>query len=368
LVSPTEEQGKILASFGSVKIGGKSDLTTSVQIAQLALKHRKNKNGSQRIVVFIGGPVVETKEKLVQIGKQLKKNNVAVDVISVGEIDENREKLEEFVNTVNNSDNSHLITVPSGVSPANAVLSSPIMHMGAFAASAAGLDGAGGGGGGAPTGQFGGGGDSNFDMYGGIDPEQDPELAMVMRISQEEARAREEASAAASATTAGAGASDVSADVSGIAGMTPMDTTTNAADSSGIAPVPFGGFDAADDEDEEAQIQQALMLSMAGMTPEEGEGAMDEGGDEDDEDADLAMALALSTSAAPAGSSSGAAAAPFPPAPPTAAAAAVSDADFVNQLLSGVDQSDPLVAAAMAQLGEADKKDESKKEDDQGKK
>jgi hypothetical protein len=62
-------------------------------------------------------------------------------------LDENREKLEEFVNTINNNDNSHLITVPGGVSPANAVLSSPIMHMGAFAASASGMGGGESGGG-----------------------------------------------------------------------------------------------------------------------------------------------------------------------------------------------------------------------------
>ena len=39
------------------------------------------------------------------------------------------------------------------------------------------------------------GGDDNFDMYGGIDPSLDPELAMAIRISQEEAKAAEEARA-----------------------------------------------------------------------------------------------------------------------------------------------------------------------------
>jgi hypothetical protein len=78
---------------------------------------------------------------------------------------------------------------------------------------------------------------------------------MVMRISQEEARAREEAHSKEEAErngTTAAAASDVSADVSST-DMAPMDTT--AADSSAIAPVPFGGFDAVDDEDEEAQVR-----------------------------------------------------------------------------------------------------------------
>ncbi len=39
----------------------------------------------------------------------------------------------------------------------------------------------------------GGAGGDNFDMYGGIDPTMDPELAMAIRASTEEARAHEEA-------------------------------------------------------------------------------------------------------------------------------------------------------------------------------
>ena len=36
-------------------------------------------------------------------------------------------------------------------------------------------------------------GGENFDLYGGIDPSLDPELAMAIRVSTEEARAQEEA-------------------------------------------------------------------------------------------------------------------------------------------------------------------------------
>ncbi len=106
LVSPTEEIGKILASFALVTMGGKnSDLSTAVQIAQLALKHRKNKNGGQRIIAFVGGPLLESVAAFQKIGKQLKKNNVAIDVVSIGEIEENNEKLLELVNATNSNDN-----------------------------------------------------------------------------------------------------------------------------------------------------------------------------------------------------------------------------------------------------------------------
>ena len=42
-------------------IDGANNLASAVQIAQLALKHRQNKNQRQRVVIFIGSPVAETK-------------------------------------------------------------------------------------------------------------------------------------------------------------------------------------------------------------------------------------------------------------------------------------------------------------------
>jgi len=35
-------------------VGGEINLTAAIQIAQLALKHRQNKNQRQRIIVFAG--------------------------------------------------------------------------------------------------------------------------------------------------------------------------------------------------------------------------------------------------------------------------------------------------------------------------
>ena len=44
-----------------MKIEGEVNLATAVQIAQLALKHRQNKNQRQRVVIFIGSPIAEDK-------------------------------------------------------------------------------------------------------------------------------------------------------------------------------------------------------------------------------------------------------------------------------------------------------------------
>lgn len=60
-------------------------MTTAVQIAQLALKHRENKNARQRVVVFAGSHIQEAEEDLIKLGKKLRKNNVLIDVCLFGE-------------------------------------------------------------------------------------------------------------------------------------------------------------------------------------------------------------------------------------------------------------------------------------------
>ena len=44
-----------------MRIEGEVHLATAVQVAQLALKHRENKNQRQRVVLFVGSPVAEDK-------------------------------------------------------------------------------------------------------------------------------------------------------------------------------------------------------------------------------------------------------------------------------------------------------------------
>ncbi|KDD74178.1 hypothetical protein H632_c1509p1 [Helicosporidium sp. ATCC 50920] len=109
-----------------MKVEGDVHLSTAIQIAQLALKHRENKNQRQRIVIFIGSPIQEDQEALVKIAKRLKKNNVAVDVVSFGSEEENADKLVAFQAAVNSNDNSHLVTVPPGTILSDQLFSTPI--------------------------------------------------------------------------------------------------------------------------------------------------------------------------------------------------------------------------------------------------
>ncbi len=145
LVSPTRENSNILACFSKVLIQGVCDFTSSLQTAQLALKHRKNKGsvtnpGVTRIIVFVGSPCKESTNELTKfgfntilfcyikhlrcsfytvVGKELRKNNIAVDVILLGDSGNGSgmlDKMTSFVEQVCNNGNSRLITVPPGVS------------------------------------------------------------------------------------------------------------------------------------------------------------------------------------------------------------------------------------------------------------
>ncbi|QRV87472.1 hypothetical protein RhiJN_15490 [Ceratobasidium sp. AG-Ba] len=185
LVTPTTNHGKILSALHATKIGGSVDFQTGLAVAQLALKHRQNKNQRQRIIVFLGSPLEADEKSLVRLAKKLKKNNVAVDVVSFGEEDINDPLLRTFIDTLNSSDNSHLLSVPSGANLllSDAIVSSPIL---------AGEDGI------PPGGMAGGEASGSNQFEFGVDPSLDPELAMALRISMEEERARQGATAGSS--------------------------------------------------------------------------------------------------------------------------------------------------------------------------
>lgn len=334
LVSPTDDLGKILSALHGVPLSGELtppgadavDVAASVQVAALALKHRRNKNGAQRIVLFVGSPLEHaTSRSLVKAGKQLKKNNVFIDVVCLGELGENEAKLRELVDAANGPSaegverTCHLVTIPAGVLPSDVLISSPVLR----------ADGAGGGmgGGAAAAGAPPPGGADGFADFGGIDPNMDPELAMALRVSMEEERARQERAAPAAAAA---------------------------------------------DDDEDALLQQALAMSMAegaaggdaDAAPMETEGGG--GGDDDDDEMDAEMQAALAMSMADEG---GPASGEGGSAPPSGEAARFQDPQFVNQLLGslpGVDPNDPAIRAALQGSGGGageEGKDSEEKED-----
>ena len=67
LSAPTEDTAKLFAALTDLRAEGGAAMPVAIKTAMLALKHRKNKNGAQRIVVFVGSPVAAAPE--VRAGK-----------------------------------------------------------------------------------------------------------------------------------------------------------------------------------------------------------------------------------------------------------------------------------------------------------
>lgn len=290
LVTPTTDIGKILQGLHGTQISGEPDLITSLQVAQLALKHRQNKNQRQRIIAFVGSPIKPKADEksLVKLAKKLKKNNVAVDIVSFGseeEIEDNDGTLRAFVDAVQSGENSHLVTVPAGAN-----LLSDVIVSSAILAGESGVPGEFGGGEGS-----GGGAQNNFEF--GVDPSLDPELAMALRMSLEEEQARV---AAQNPAAAGAASSTLTS--------IPENTASGGAAAAATA-VP----NLMDQDDEDEELAQALLMSQqdqggaskaddedvdmdaADDEDEDGEGDDDDDGEEEeDEEEAIAKAIAMS--------------------------------------------------------------------------
>ncbi|CAL8582824.1 proteasome regulatory particle base subunit rpn10 [Xanthoria parietina] len=181
LVTLTTDFGKVLDGIHRTKIRGSTHLATGIQIAGLALKHRQNKSQRQRIIVFTCSPIEESEKDLVKLAKRMKKNNISIDFIAFGDLEpDNTKKLEVFNENIKGGDGSHLAIIPPGPSLlSDTLVSTPILSADGVAPR---------GGGAEEGGADSGGGGFEF----GVDPSTDPELALALRMSMEEEKARQE--------------------------------------------------------------------------------------------------------------------------------------------------------------------------------
>ncbi|WVZ56183.1 hypothetical protein U9M48_006753 [Paspalum notatum var. saurae] len=341
LVTPTSDLGKILACMHGLEVGAEANLAAAIQVAQLALKHRQNKRQQQRIIAFIGSPVKYDKKVLETIGKKLKKNNVALDIVDFGESDDEKpEKLEALIAAVNSSDSSHIVHVPPGDNALSDVLLSTPIFTGeeggsGFAASAAAA---------AATGA------SGFEF--GVDPNVDPELALALRLSMEEERARQEAIAKKAAEdTSNTENKDHASSSNNDSVMAEAEPATNAAtDDKKEQP-----------KDDDDLLQQALAMSMEGGASGSATVADADMAEAGAVDPDLALALQMSVQDASMSSDSD-------------MSKVFEDRSFVTSILNslpGVDPNDPSVKDLLASLhgqGEQEKKeDKSDKPEDEKK-
>lgn len=151
---------------------------TWLTVTQLALKHRQNKSQRQRIIVFTCSRIPEDEKTLVKLAKKMKKTNVSIDFVAFGDLDDDTtKKLTVFNENVKSGDGSHLAVIHPGPGLlSDQLVTSPIIN-------GDGSAGTGGVGGGADGGDGGG-----FEF--GFDPSGDPELALALRMSMEEEKAR----------------------------------------------------------------------------------------------------------------------------------------------------------------------------------
>jgi len=142
-----------------------------------------------RIIAFIGSPLDGLdKTEFVRLAKRLKKEKVNVDIVYFGDIavtgeEAKNDPLNQFIDALNGKDgtSSHLVVVPPGANLTEVICHSPIL---------ASEDGA------PAPGMPGGGYDFGMEA-------DDPELALALRVSMEEQRARQEAEARANNPDAG---------------------------------------------------------------------------------------------------------------------------------------------------------------------
>ncbi|PIA57333.1 hypothetical protein AQUCO_00600220v1 [Aquilegia coerulea] len=325
LVTPTSDLGKILACMHGLDVGGEMNLAAGIQVAQLALKHRQNKKQQQRIIVFAGSPVNYDKKVLEAIGKKLKKNSVALDVVNFGEEDDGKpEKLEALVAAVNNSDSSHIVHVP----PSSGALSDVLISTPIFTG-----DGEGGSGFAAAAAAAAASGVSGFDF--GVDPNLDPELALALRVSMEEERARQEAAAKRAAEEASRQGGEQSS--------TSQDATMTENVSVGALADDNKRNDQTDNET--ALLEQALAMSMDDPRSSQSGGISMLDADMSDatmEDQDLALALQMSVQDTTAD-----------PASQTVMSDVLGDQSFMSSIIAslpGVDPNDPSVRDLIASL------------------
>lgn len=161
LVTPTNETTSIFSQFSKIQIQEFASIARSIQIAQLVMKHRVNKNQHERIIIFVGSAIRENPEDLYVIGRSLRRNLIALDIVNIC-CNENMPILQNLLEIVNVDANSHLVNYQGGLTRLGDALK---------------------------TGGILGG---HQDNQGEFQEEFDPVMEMVLRISLEEERKHQE--------------------------------------------------------------------------------------------------------------------------------------------------------------------------------
>lgn len=271
--SLTENRQALNSILTQIPIKGYSiDLIKSLKIAYLALKKRgEESTGEKRVVVFVGSPLIHDIEDLREIGRMYKKYKIMIDVINFGETTTNQERLEALIEEADTDKTSHIVTIPQGPhSLSDLVMSSEVLSEQSEGPSAA------------PESGFG---------FGGMDVD-DEQLQLAIQLSQQEYQ-REVERRQAEQNKGSSQATQSSQSTQSIQQSTPqqmeddypedededlrkalaMSLAESLAQTTQQPVTPPTSQkqsldDAMIDEDEEAEIQKALLMSMQEDTKE----------------------------------------------------------------------------------------------------
>lgn len=133
--------------------------------------------------MFTCSPIEEDQKELVKLAKRMKKTGISIDIVAFGELgEETTKKLEAFSENCQSAEGSYLAVIhPSSNLLSDSLVTTPIL----------GSDSSSGGAGeGGSSAEGGSAGESSFEF--GVDPSVDPELALALRMSFEEEKARQE--------------------------------------------------------------------------------------------------------------------------------------------------------------------------------
>lgn len=147
LSSLTLKTQQVSSALYTIEPAGKIDISNALKISSLILKNREQKHFGQRIVLFVASPIKDhlSVEDYKAMGTQLKKDNVSLDIISIGEISDNYDKLHALFDAAKREgESSNFLTLAAGTgSLIDVLLCSPMVmqsdnsHAGAGAGGAA---------------------------------------------------------------------------------------------------------------------------------------------------------------------------------------------------------------------------------------